>query len=117
MTDRPASPLAAVGSAGPPRLGVALGRLLSPLDRLFDRLYGSRWNPLYQTGNLAVLFFLTTLATGVYLFLFYKIADPHGSVAILQQRIWGGAWARSIHRYSADLAVASVGFHILRKLI
>jgi ferredoxin len=117
MTDRPASPLAAVGSAGPPRLGVTLGRLFSPLDRLFDRLYGSRWNPLYQTGNLAVLFFLTTLSTGVYLFLFYKIADPHGSVAILRERIWFGAWARSIHRYSADLAVASVGLHILRKLI
>jgi len=103
--------------AGPPRAGILLGRLVAPLDALFDRLYGARWNPLHQTGNLAILCFLVTLVTGLYLFLFYKIADPWGSVARIQASIWGGGWARSMHRYSADLAVVAIALHVLRKLI
>jgi len=103
--------------AGPPRVGTILGRLVSPVDRLFDRLYGSRWNPLLQTGNLAILCFLVTLVTGLYLFLFYRIAEPHASVAAIEGRIWLGSWARSMHRYSADLAVVAISLHVLRKLI
>jgi ferredoxin len=114
---RPPSPLAAVGAAGPPRAGVLLGRAVAPLDRLFDRIYGSRWNPLYQSGNLAVLCFLVTLVTGIYLFLFYRIADPHASVAAIESEVFLGRWARSLHRYSADLAVVAVALHLLRKLI
>ncbi|MFN7940381.1 MAG: hydrogenase iron-sulfur subunit [Thermoanaerobaculia bacterium] len=111
MSSKPAA-----GAAGPPAIGRSLGRLLALLDRLFDRLYGSRFNPIYQSGNLAILFFLVTLATGLYLFLFYRIADAHGSVVEIQQRVFLGAWARSMHRYSADLAIVAVILHLLRKL-
>jgi len=103
--------------AGPPAAGVWLGRAFTPLDRLFDRLYGSRWNPLHQTGNLAILCFLVTLVTGLYLFLFYKIATPHESVARIQDEIWLGGWARSLHRYAADLAMVATALHVVRKLI
>jgi len=103
--------------AGPPAAGIRLRRALAPLDGLFDRLYGSRWNPLHQTGNLAILCFLVALVTGLYLFLFYKIATPHASVARIQEQIWLGGWTRSLHRYSADLAMVATVLHVLRKLI
>jgi ferredoxin len=105
------------GAAGPPVTARALAAPLAPLERLFDRVYGSRWNPLHQTGNLAILFFLVTLATGVVLFLFYRIADPHGSVARIQDSIFLGSWVRSLHRYSADLAMVAILLHGLRKAI
>jgi ferredoxin len=94
-----------------------LTALFGPLDRLFDHLYGSRWNPLHQSGNLAVLFFGVLIATGLYLFLFYKIADPYASVARIENEIFLGTWVRSLHRLSADLAMVAVIVHILRKLL
>lgn len=114
---RPDPPPAGSGPAGPPRAAVIPARLLQPLDRLFDRAFGSRWNPIHQSGNLAVLFLLVTLATGLYLFLFYKIDDPHASVERIREHIFLGGWVRSVHRFSADLAVVSAGLHLLRKLV
>jgi ferredoxin len=105
------------GSAGPPHAARWLRRLLDPVDRLADRIYGSAHNPLYQSGSLAIVFFLVSMASGIYLFLFYRIADPHGSVLAIDQRIWAGSWARSLHRYSADLAIVAIGVHLARKLV
>lgn len=106
-----------VGSAGPPSAVRLLRLLTDPLERLLDRIYGSKWNPFYQSGNLAVLFFLVSLASGLVLFLGYHIADPYGSVREIHQGLPGGAWLRSLHRYSADLAVVAIVAHLLRKLL
>jgi Pyruvate/2-oxoacid:ferredoxin oxidoreductase delta subunit/coenzyme F420-reducing hydrogenase delta subunit len=38
-------------------------------------------------------------------------------VAVIESRIFLGDWARSIHRYSADLALVAVVVHLVRKLI
>lgn len=111
------SPPPAAGAAGPPRAAAPLARAWALVERLFDALYGSRWNPLHQTGNVAVLAFLVCLATGVFLFLFYEIADPHGSVAAIEGRIFLGGWVRSIHRYAADLALVAVLVHLVRKFV
>lgn len=119
-TDRPRTrpqPPPGATAAGPPRAGGAVAALLRPLELLFDRLYGSRFNPLHQSGNLAVLCFLVTLVTGIYLFLFYRIGDPHGSVARIEESIFLGGWVRSVHRYSADLAMVAIVVHLLRKLV
>jgi ferredoxin len=116
LSSRPAGPSAG-GAAGPPRAAVVLSRLIAQIDRLFDRIYGARWSPLHQSGNLAILCFAVTLVTGIYLFLFYKIADPHGSVTAIQDRVFLGAWTRSLHRYSADLAIVAIVVHIVRKLV
>ncbi len=107
----------ASGSAGPPGAARALAALWNPIERLFDVVYSSRWNPLHQSGNVAIVGFLMSLVTGVYLFLFYKIGDPHASVAAIEGRIFLGSWMRSIHRYSADLAMVAVVVHLVRKLI
>jgi ferredoxin/coenzyme F420-reducing hydrogenase delta subunit len=114
---RAADPQAAVGSAGPPTAVRWLRLATDPLERLLDRIYGSQWNPFYQSGNLAVLAFLVCLASGLVLFLAYHIADPHGSVRAIQESLPGGAWLRSLHRYSADLAVVAIAAHLLRKLL
>ena len=113
---RPDPPPAGAAPAGPPRAAAAIARPLAALDRLFDRAFGSRWNPIHQSGNLAVLFLFVTLATGVYLFLFYSIDDPHGSVERIRERILLGSWVRSLHRLAADLTVVATGLHFLRKL-
>lgn len=101
-----------------PRPAVAawLDRRFQHIDGLFNRIYGSELNPLYKSGALAVTFLLLTLVTGVYLFLLYKVADPYGSVAALDAT-WHGSWMRSIHRYSADLAVIAVAVHALKMLL
>ena len=91
--------------------------LTDPVERLLDRIFGSKWNPFYQSGNLAVLSFLVSLASGLVLFLWYHIADPHGSVLAIQESVPGGAWLRSLHRYSADLAVVAIAAHLARKLL
>lgn len=99
-----------------PKASLWLERALRPVDALFNRVYGSRLNPLYKSGALAVTFLLLTLLTGIYLFILYRVADPYGSVAELDAT-WHGSLMRSIHRYSADLAVVAVAFHALKMLI
>jgi len=89
-------------------------RGLSVLDAFFDRLYGWRYNPLYQSGTIAVALFVVLLVTGVYLLLFYRIGDPHGSVVRITEQAWGGRWIRSLHRYASDGALAAVVVHGFR---
>ncbi len=92
-----------------------LDRFLQPVDGLFNRVYGSRFNPLYKSGALAVTFLLLTLLTGIYLFILYRVADPYGSVARLDAT-WLGSLMRSVHRYGADLAIVAVALHALKML-
>lgn len=92
-------------------------RALGYLDRLFDRLYGSRYNPLYQSGTVAVLLLVVLLATGIYLLLFYRIGAPYDSVARIQDQVWGGRWIRALHRYASDAAVLAVAVHAVRMLL
>ncbi|MBZ0112211.1 MAG: cytochrome b N-terminal domain-containing protein, partial [Thermoanaerobaculia bacterium] len=94
-----------------------LRALWSPIDRLFDRVYTSAWNPLYQSGNLVVLFLGTAIVTGIYLFLFYQVGAPHESVARIEGSIFLGSFVRSLHRYSADLALVALVVHLVRKLM
>ena len=72
--------------AGARPLAVALDRM----DRLFDRLYSSRLNPLYRTGTLAALFLTLALVTGVYLLFVYEVARPYESVRAILVNIFGG---------------------------
>jgi coenzyme F420-reducing hydrogenase delta subunit/Pyruvate/2-oxoacid:ferredoxin oxidoreductase delta subunit len=92
-------------------------RALAWLDHLFDRLYGSRWNPLYQSGVLVVLLSVVLLVTGLYLLLFYRIGEPWGSVDRITDQAWGGRWIRSLHRFASDAAVVAIGVHALRMFL
>lgn len=94
-----------------------LRRLLSRLDALVDRFYGWRYNPLYQSGAIAVALFLVLLATGLYLLLYYRIGSPHASVERIASQTWTGAWIRSMHRYASDAAMVAIGIHALRMFL
>ncbi len=96
----------------PPGAGIPY-RLLLAVDSWFNRVFTSKWNPLYKTGPLSMSFLILTLITGIYLFLMYRVSDPYGSVARLDAT-WFGGWMRSVHRYAADLTVVAVAIHALR---
>ncbi|MGE0494349.1 MAG: hydrogenase iron-sulfur subunit [Vulcanimicrobiota bacterium] len=96
-------------------LAAQLERLMRPLDWLFNRVYTSRWNPLYQSGALALFLVLLTLVSGIYLIFCYSISAPYESVSSIHQA-YPGVWIRSLHRYASDLAVVAIVFHILKML-
>jgi ferredoxin/coenzyme F420-reducing hydrogenase delta subunit len=91
--------------------------LLGAVDRLFDRVYSSRYNPLYRTGTLAALFLTIALGTGLYLIFVYEIGRPYASVVAIQNDPWLGRWMRALHRYASDGAVVAVALHVLRLLV
>ena len=62
-----------------------------------------------------MIFLAVALVTGIYLFLLYQVSDPYGSVARLDAT-WFGSLMRSMHRYSADLAVVCVAVHVIKML-
>ena len=100
--------------AGPSVVATAPRRALSRMDALCDRLYGWRYNPLYQSGTIAVLLLAVLLVTGLYLLLFYRIGAPYPSVDRLQGQVWSGRWVRALHRYASDAAVMAVAIHAAR---
>jgi ferredoxin len=89
-------------------------RVLRALDRAFNRLYGWKYNPMYQTGTIAVLMLVILLITGIYLLLFYRIGSPWESVAVVTGQRWSGRWIRTLHRYASDAAVVAIVIHALR---
>lgn len=101
--------------ASPPRTLQRAGlRLLNSADAVFNRLYGSRWNPLYQSGTIVVALFLLLLATGLWLIFFYRVGAPYDSVARITADPWLGRWIRSTHRYASDAAVVATLVHAFR---
>jgi len=89
-------------------------RLLRMLDAMATRAYGWAWNPLHQSGTVAIAMLLTLIATGAYLILFYRPGSPAESVARLAADPWLGGWMRSLHRYASDLFVLAAVLHLLR---
>jgi ferredoxin len=86
------------------------------LDRVFDAVYGSRYNPLYRTGTLSALFLTIALVTGVYLLLVYELGRPYESVAAIQRDPLLGRWMRALHRYASDAALVAAALHVVRLL-
>jgi ferredoxin len=82
-----------------------------------NRLAGSSWNPLYQSGTIAVVLFLVLLVTGLWLLLFYRIGSPWTSVAGITANPWTGNWVRGLHRYASDAVVVAVVVHAVRMAI
>jgi ferredoxin len=90
---------------------------LGGLDRIFDRLYGSRYNPLYRTGTLAALLLTLALVSGTYLLFVYEIGRPYESMRAIQDDVLLGRWMRALHRYASDGAVVAVLLHVVRMLV
>jgi ferredoxin len=100
-----------------PRGTRTLETVVAGIDRVFDRVYSSTYNPLYRSGTLASLCLAVALVTGVYLLFVYEIARPWDSVAAIQDDAFVGRWVRALHRYASDAAVVAVAVHVLRLLV
>jgi coenzyme F420-reducing hydrogenase delta subunit/Pyruvate/2-oxoacid:ferredoxin oxidoreductase delta subunit len=92
----------------------AARRTLAWADTAFNRLYGWKYNPLYQSGSLCVALLLVLIATGIYLLLFYRIGSPYASVERIAGQAWLGRWIRGLHRYASDALVVAALVHGLR---
>ena len=92
-------------------------RALAAADAATNRLYGWRFNPLYQSGTIAVAMFLVLLGTGLWLLLFYRVGEPYGSVARLNANLWVGNWVRGLHRYASAAAVVATAVHATRMVL
>ncbi len=89
-------------------------RVLSRIDAVLNRVYGSRWNPLYHSGAVTVVLLAVLLLTGIYLLVFYRIGTPYESVARLNEQAWSGRWIRALHRFASDGAVVAAAVHAFR---
>ncbi len=89
-------------------------RLLAATEAVFDRLFSSRFNPLYQSGTLVLVSLGVLSVSGIYLFLFYDIDAPYASVARIDAELWLGGWMRSLHAYAADMAMLTAAVHALK---
>lgn len=92
-------------------------RILMTLDAAVNRVYTWRYNPLYQSGALAVVSLGVLLATGLYLLLFYRIGEPYASVQRISDQAWLGRWIRPLHRYASAAAVLAAFVHAIRMLL
>jgi ferredoxin len=91
-------------------------KILRRLDRLFNRIFGSEYNPLYSSGTIAIVLLAMATASGLYLCFFYRLGEPYESILAIQNGFPIGRWIRSIHRYSSDGMIVAVGIHIFRMI-
>lgn len=89
-------------------------RLLTRVDAWANRVYGSRWNPLYHSGAITVAMLIVLLVTGFYLLIFYRIGAPYESVVRINDQVWAGRWIRGLHRFASDMAVIAAAIHAFR---
>ena len=101
----------AVRSADRPRLGF---RLLARVDRYANAVYGSRYNPLYHSGAVAVALLIVLIVTGVYLLFYYRIGAPHESVGRITEQTFTGRWIRGLHRFASDAVLVAAAIHAFR---
>jgi ferredoxin/coenzyme F420-reducing hydrogenase delta subunit len=84
------------------------------MDAWLNRVYTSRYNPLYHSGAITIVMLGVLIATGLYLLLFYRIGAPYASVARLDGQVWAGRWIRGLHRFASDAAVVAALVHAFR---
>lgn len=89
-------------------------RAVTLADALCNRVYGWRYNPLYQSGTIVTALLLLLLVTGLWLTIFYRVGAPYASVARITADPWFGNWVRGVHRYASDAAVIAIVVHAIR---
>lgn len=90
------------------------------LESVFNAAFGDRLDPLYHLGAITYFLFWIVLASGLYLFVFFKtgVAEAHGSVEYLTHGQWYlGGIMRSLHRYASDGMVLGMLLHLTRNFV
>jgi NAD(P)H-flavin reductase/quinol-cytochrome oxidoreductase complex cytochrome b subunit len=91
--------------------------LFMRVEALFNHAFGEANNPLYYLGAITYFLFWIVVASGLYLYVFFKtgVAEAAASVEYLtrDQRYFGGV-LRSLHRYASDGMVLGMLLHLTR---
>ncbi len=106
--------IAAASLPGPGRAALALARV----ESLFDRAFGERLNPWRHLGALGFHCFWICCATGIWIYAGFDTSavGARESLAAMDRNEWPlGAFARALHRYSADALVAVTALHLARE--
>ncbi|MBK6980547.1 MAG: hydrogenase iron-sulfur subunit [Betaproteobacteria bacterium] len=101
-----------------PRPGRA-ALVLERVEAFFDRAFGQRLNPWRHLGALGFHFFWICCASGIWIYVGFDTSatGARESLAAMDANDWPlGAFARALHRYSADALVAVTALHLLREL-
>ena len=89
-------------------------------DALFNRFFGEHLNPLFHLGALSYFMYWIVVATGVYVYIFFKtgVNEAYESVEVLTvQQWWLGGVMRSMHRYASDAMVLTMLLHLVRHFV
>ncbi len=89
-------------------------RILTAADAACNRVYGWRYNPLYQSGTIVTALLAILLGTGLVLIFFYRVGAPYESVARITANQWLLNWMRGVHRFASDAAIIAIVVHALR---
>jgi quinol-cytochrome oxidoreductase complex cytochrome b subunit len=92
------------------------------VKHLFPRMVRERDLRLSYTfclGGLAFTSFLVLSATGLLLLFYYSPAPQtaHASIQFLETSVWGGAYIRSLHRFSSHALLVLLALHTLRVIL
>ncbi len=87
------------------------------VEKAFNSAFGERSNPLYYLGATAYFSLLVVIASGLYLYAFYRtgIDTTYASVESLTHDQWyAGGVMRSLHRYGSDAMAVLMLVHLAR---
>ncbi|MDE2359415.1 MAG: cytochrome b N-terminal domain-containing protein [Betaproteobacteria bacterium] len=87
------------------------------VEGLFNLAFGEKLNPLYYLGPIAYYLMWVVVASGLYLYAFFKtgVQGAHASVEYLTVQQWYlGGVMRSLHRYGADAVALTMLLHLTR---
>jgi len=89
-------------------------------DRLLERGFGTRLNPLLHLGALTIFFCWIVLVSGIWLLIFFhtSVEGAYESVEYLTHDQWYlGGVMRSVHRYASDAAIVTLVLHIVKEFV
>ena len=87
------------------------------VEKAFNAVFGAELNPLYQLGAIAYFLFWVIVASGFYIYAFYRtgVSEAYASVEALTHGQWYlGGIMRSLHRYASDGMVLTMLVHMWR---
>ncbi|MCC7082412.1 MAG: cytochrome b N-terminal domain-containing protein [Burkholderiales bacterium] len=102
------------------RIQRAGAALFQHADAVLNRAFGEHLNPLYHLGTLAWWLFWVVVASGLYLYVFFRtgINEAYRSVEHLTLgQWWLGGIMRSVHRYASDALVLVASLHLARHFV
>jgi hypothetical protein len=94
--------------------------LFQRADGVFNRAFGDHLNPLYHLGSLTWWLFWIVVASGLYLYVFFRtgVEEAYASVERLTfDQWWLGGIMRSVHRYASDALALTMLLHFTRHFV